>query len=356
MFKPGIAILPLIAASLAACNKNAPPVSEARPVRAVTVEDRADGEIASLTGQVRAAREESLAFRLDGRVLERPVRVGDVVAAGQIVARLDPQIQQQAATAAQANLQSALAVMTEARLTFERQRKLFQDGWTARASFDDAQQKLENANGQVQAAQAQLRIAEEQRDYATLRADASGTVVAVGAEAGEVVHAGQTVVQVAQYGGRDAVFDAPEVLMRVGPQDPEVEIALSEAPQVKAIGRVREIAPEADAATRTFRIKVAITDPPEAMRLGSTVVGRIRLPAPQGLEIPASALARTDGAPSVWVVDPQSKTVSQRSVEVLRYDPTSVVISQGLSKGDVVVTAGAQTLRPGEKVQLPGAL
>ena len=144
-----------------------------------------------------------------------------------------------------------------------------------------------------------------------------------------MVHAGQMVVQLAREGGRDAVFDVPEQLIRNGPQDPVVEIALSDDPQVKATGRVREIAPQADSATRTFQVKVGIIDPPAAMRLGGTVVGRIRLSAPPGFEVPASSLTETDGRPAVWVVDPQSKTVSLRSVEVARYDQAAVVISKG---------------------------
>ena len=124
---------------------------------------------------------------------------------------------------------------------------------------------------------------------------------------------------------------------------------------MKATGRVREIAPQADAATRTFQVKVGIIDPPAAMRLGGTVVGRIRLSAPPGFQVPASSLTETEGHPAVWVVDPQSKTVSLRSVEVVRYDQAAVVISKGLSSGEFVVTAGAQTLHPGQKVLLPGA-
>ena len=123
---------------------------------------------------------------------------------------------------------------------------------------------------------------------------------------------------------------------------------------MKATGRVREISPQADSATRTFQVKVGITDPPAAMRLGATVIGRIRLSAPPGVEVPASALTETDGRPAVWVVDPQSHTVSLRNVEVLRYDPASVVISRGLETGEIVVTAGVQTLRPGQKVRLLG--
>jgi len=147
----------------------------------------------------------------------------------------------------------------------------------------------------------------------------------------------------------------PEQLMRTGPRDPLVEIALTNDPRVTATGRVREVAPQADSATRTFQVKVSITKPPEAMRLGATVTGQIKLSAPPGVEVPASALTEANGHPAVWIVDPQSNTVSLRDVDVLRYDPSSVVISHGLDTGDIVVTAGVQTLHPGQKVRLPGA-
>jgi RND family efflux transporter MFP subunit len=348
-----IAVL-LVAAAVSGCDKPAPPASQARPVRTVTVEQRAGGEIVSLTGQVRAKDQASLAFRLDGRMIERLVNVGDVVAAGQVVARLEPQIQQSALRSAQANLSSVEAQLSEAKITFWRQQELLKDGWTSRANFDKAQHNLETLQGQVDAAQGQLRIAQEQLSYTVLSADGPSAVTAVGAESGEVLHAGQMVVQVARQGGRDAVFDVPEQLMRTGPRDPVVDIALTNEPQVQATGRVREVSPQADPATRTFQVKVGITDPPEAMRLGATVTGRITLSAPSGMEIPASALTKTDGGPAVWIVDPHSQTVTLRTVAVLRYDPATVVISQGLETGDRVVTAGAQTLRPGQKVQLVG--
>jgi membrane fusion protein, multidrug efflux system len=117
---------------------------------------------------------------------------------------------------------------------------------------------------------------------------------------------------------------------------------------------VRQVAPQADSATRTFRVKVGINNPPEGMKLGSTVTGRLKLPAPEGVEVPASALTEGNGRPAVWVVDRQSQTVALRPVDVGRYDPTSIVISHGLEKGDLVVTAGVQMLRPGQKVRLLG--
>jgi len=355
MLKSRIIALALIVATVAGCHKPAPPTQAARPVRTVTVERGAEGETLSLTGQVRAKDEVSLAFRLDGRMIERPVNVGDVLAPGQVVARLDPQNQQNALRSAQATLASVEAQMNQARLTFLRQQELLKDGWTPRAKFDDAQQTLLSLQSQADAARAQMHIAEDQLSYNVLFADAAGAVTAVGAEPGEVVRAGQMIVELARQGGRDAVFDVPEEVMRTGPRDPLVEIALTNDPSVRATGRVREVSPQAEATTRTFQVKVGIIDPPEAMRLGSTVTGRVKLSAPPGVEVPASALTEADGRPAVWVVDPQSHTVSLRNVDVLRYDPAKVVISQGLETGEVVVTAGVQTLRPGQKVRLLGA-
>lgn len=354
MSQPRIAIVAaiLIAATVAGCDKPAPPTPQARPVRTVTVERRAEGETVSLTGQIRAKDQVNLAFRLDGRMIERPVNVGDVLTAGQVVARLDPQNQENSLRSARAAVSSAEAVLAQARIAFHRQQELLGRGLAARAAFDEAQRNFLTAQAQVDSARADLRIAQDRLGYTVLSADAPGVVTAVGAEPGEVVHAGQMVVQLAREGGRDAVFDVPEQLIRTGPRDPLVQMALTNDPTVRATGRVREVAPQADPATRTFQVKVGIIDPPQAMRLGATVTGSIKLSAPPGVEIPASALTEANGRPAVWVVDPRSRTVSLHNVDVVRYDPATVVISQGLETGDIVVTAGVQTLHPGQKVRL----
>ena len=303
MFKSQILAAALIAVTLAGCDKTSPPLAEARPVRTITIEHGAEGEIVSLTGHIRPKDQVSLAFRLDGRMIERPVHVGDVLKPGQVVARLDPQIQDNALRSAEANLASAEAVLTQARLTFGRQQQLMKDGWTTRANFDEVQQKLLSAEAQVElrtgSGADRARAAELHGVVSRL----PGAVTATGAESGEVVHAGQTIVQLARQGGRDAVFDVPEQLIRNSPPDTQVDIALTNDPQVKATGRVREVSPQADAATRTFQVKVGITDPPAAMKLGDTVVGRVRLTAPPGVEVPASALTETgDTRPSGWSI------------------------------------------------------
>jgi RND family efflux transporter MFP subunit len=356
MFTPRILAAALIAATVAGCDQPGPAASQPRAVRAVTVERRATGQTLSLTGHVRAKDQVSVAFRLDGRVLERPVTVGDVLRPGQIIARLDKQDEENALRSAQADLASVEAQRKQARLTFARQQELLKDGWTPRAKFDEAQQALATAEAQVDAAQAKLRIARDQLSYTVLVADAPSAVTAVGAEPGEVLRAGQMVVQLAVQGARDVVFDAPEQLVRTAPRDPIVEIVLNDDPLVTASGRVREVAPQADATTRTFQVKVGIVDPPPAMRLGSTVTGRITLPLPAGLEVPASALTESEGRPAVWVVDAQSRTVSLRKVDVAHYAQASVLISDGLQNGELVVTAGVQTLHPGQKVQILGGI
>ena len=344
----------LVAALLAGCDQKPPTVVQVRPVRSMTVQRNADGEILSLTGQIRAKDQVNLAFRLDGRMIKRLVNVGDVLSAGQIVAELDPQNQQNALRTAQANLAAAEAALTQARLTFGRQQQLLADGWTPRAKFDEAQQALLSAQAQVDAANAQLATAQDQLSYTVLLADAPGVVTSTGAEPGEVVRAGQTIVNVARQGGRDAVFDVSEKLIRTTPRDPVVHIALTNDNSVQAVGRVREVSPQADQTTRTFQVKVGIIDPPAAMELGSTVSGSVKLATTSGTRVPASALTTSDGHPAVWVVDPASQTVSLRGVDVSRYDPAEIVVSNGLVAGEVVVTAGVQTLHPGQKVRLLG--
>ena len=351
---PLLAAAALSAMSLAGCDQKPPPATQARPVRTVTVERGAAGETVSLTGQIHAKDEVSLGFRISGRVLERLVNAGDVVKPGQVIARLNPKDEQDSLREAQAKLGAAEAKLTEARLSFARKQALVKEGWTPRAQFDTAQQTLNSAQAEVEAAQAQVSSAENQLSYTVLFADAAGVVTAKGAEPGEVVQAGQMIIKLARQGGRDAVFDVPEPLIRTHPSDPEVQLALTNDPSVRATGRVREVSPQADPATRTWQVKVGIIDPPPTFALGATVTGSIKLAPPPGVQVPPSALTEANGRPAVWVFDPQSQTVSLRNVDVERYDPADVVISQGLETGETVVTAGVQVLRPGQKVRLLG--
>jgi RND family efflux transporter MFP subunit len=338
---------------LAACKPaEAPPAAEIRPVRVVTVAKRPAGESVSLTGTVQAQTEVNLAFRVDGRMVTRSVNVGDRVTAGQLVATLNPENEENSLRAAQATLSAATGQQIEARNNLERNRRLLAENFISKAAFDQITQVERSASAAVESAQAQVNIAQNRLGYTRLVADAAGVVTSVGAEPGEVVQAGRMIVQVARQAGRDAVFDVPPQFKDAPPANPDITVALATDPKVTAVGRVREVSPRADPATGTFRVRVGLTDAPTAMRLGTTVTGRMAVGSTEGIEIPASALSRNDKQTSVWVVDPKTLTVAARVIEVLRFDPSKVLVGKGLQAGDIVVTAGVQALRPGQKVRL----
>jgi RND family efflux transporter MFP subunit len=345
-----------LAALLTACQKETDTaVPEARPVRTATVEKRQAGVPLTFTGRIEAEDEVVLAFRISGRLLESSGKLGDRVQAGQVMATLESQNELNALRQAQAGLAAAQGQLTQARNHFERQQTLLGQGWTTRANFDVATQAQQTAQSQVDAAEAQLRTAHDLVGFTELKADAPGILTAIGPSAGEVVQAGQMIVRLARQDGRDAVFDAPAQLIRSAPSDPQITVSLADDPAVTARGRVREVAAQANPVTRTFEVKVGLTDPPPAMRLGATVVGRMETDAVPIIEIPATALTKVNQQPAVWIVDPKSRTVSIRNVDVLRFDQAQVVVSQGLDTGEIVVTAGVQALHPGQKIRLLGS-
>ncbi|GFO83518.1 MAG: RND transporter [Methyloceanibacter sp.] len=325
-----------------------------RPVRAITVDESRAGQVVELAGTVESQIEVDLAFRISGRMTERLVAVGDTVEAGQVVARLDPSDEENGVRAAEASLASAEAVLSEARIDYDRQRHLYERKVVARVALERAEQVRKTAEAAVDTASAQLGIAKRRLDDTELLADAPGVVVAVGPDAGEVVQPGQMIAEIARDDGKDAVFNVAADLKDQGAPEPEIVVRLSQRPSVTANGRVREVSPRADTLTGTFRIRVGLIDPPPAMRLGSTVVGRATFGDTAGIELPASALTESKGEPAVWVVDPEKKTVSLRQIGVERFTPSAVTVANGLEIGDIVVTAGVQALRPDQKVRLLG--
>jgi RND family efflux transporter MFP subunit len=328
------------------------PASEVRPVRATTIESRAIGDTIALTGRVQAQTEINESFRIGGRLIERNVEVGDTVRPGQLLARLDPQNEESGLQAARAGLVAAQAQLVEARNNHARMRDLVAENAVSRAAFDQAVAVLQTAESQVNSARANVNLAENRLSYTLLQATAAGVVTARGAEPGEVVGAGSMVVQVAREGARDAVFDVPAQVKDSASRRTVVTVALVDDPNVTAEGAVREVSPRADPVTGTFAVRVQLKDPPAPMRLGSTVTGRIKLDSVPAIQIPASALMRADGGVAVWVYDPTAGTVAARNITVAGSNEATAQVASGLNPGDIVVTAGVQALRPGQKVRL----
>jgi RND family efflux transporter MFP subunit len=339
--------------ALGACREQAEQPAPVRPVRTVVVQHTTDSDPITLTGQIQSRDQVNLAFRIDGRLVKRAASVGSVISAGAIVARLQDDDAQNALRTARASLSAAQGSLTQAEADEGRQKELLASGIIAKARYEQALQALQASQAQVDAAEAQVQSAEDTLSYTELKADSSGTVTATGAEVGEVVHAGQMVVQLAREGGKDAVFNVPAKMIRNVPDDPLVTVALADDSSITATGHVREVSPQAEATTGTYVVKVALTQPPQSMRLGATVTGSVSLSSEPVIRLPGTALTEVDSGPAVWVVDPATSIVSPREVSVLRYDSDAVIINDGLSNGEVVVTAGVHALRPGQKVRLP---
>ena len=325
-----------------------------RPVRTVTVEPSEAGETVSLTGEIKPRYEAEIGFRVNGKILERPVDVGTQVKKGDLLARLDPQQYRQDLEVAKAEVAKADAEVTRSQAQENRQRELLKNGHTTQVAYDQALKTFKTAQAQADAARAKQVQASENLGYTDLRADNDGVISAIGAEPGQVVSAGQMVVRLAQPGEREAVFNLAEATFKSPPKNPTVEVKLVSNPDIQTQGKVRYISPQADSATRTYTVRVSLPDAPPQMRLGANVVGTVTLDEGQSVSIPVSALFQKDGKPAVWIVEKDS-TVQLKPITVQRYQGDSVIVGDGLARGDVVVTAGVQKLLPGQKVALMDA-
>ncbi|WP_198129021.1 efflux RND transporter periplasmic adaptor subunit [Azospirillum argentinense] len=211
---------------------------------------------------------------------------------------------------------------------------------------------MRTADAKVVATQAALQSARDRVGYTELRADRDGVVTTIGAEPGQVVEAGQMVVRVAQPEEREAVFNVAETGIRAAPKDPVIDVSLAGAPDIVAVGRVREISPQADPVTRTHTVRIALDNPPDALRLGATVVGRLKQPPAPVVELPGTALFEEAGRSFVWLVDPKAQTVRRQPVVIRARDGDGpVIVTEGLTRGDVVVTAGVHSLSEGQRVR-----
>lgn len=303
-----------------------------------------------LTGEIRAKVESDLSFRVAGRVSKRLVEVGDHVAADQVLATLDPQQQQATVTGAEAAVQAAQAVLREATSTYERQKALLVQGFTTKREHDQAQEAYRTAQAALDTANAQLGTARDHLSDTVLRAGVAGVITARKAETGQVVQSAQTVFSIAQDGPRDAVFQVYESIFTHEPAEPAVALTLVSDPSVSAKGSVRQISPTVDPSSGTVRVKVGIENPPPAMRLGAAVVGEGHFQPRRLVTVPSNALSSENGYPAVWTVDPRTRAVSLKSVAVEGYETGRVIVRQGLEPGEVVVTGGAQFLRPRQVV------
>lgn len=345
-----LTILSVVIFLLPGCGDNqGNTIDPVRTVRYVVVGSAQTLPALERTGEIHAHDETILSFRTGGRIVTRSVDIGDRVNAGQLLATLDNTTSQNQLDGAQADYEGAKASAQVAALNVNRMQKLMPTGAIARTQLDTARADWLVARARLKNSESALRNARESLGWTRLIALQSGVITEVSASAGQVVNGGQSVLTLATGEARDVVFDIakPEA---IPPQEQAgLRVSLLSDPSVQASAAVRDISPQADPQTRTWRVRATLQNPPLAMALGASVTVTLPATGPHGYALPASALSRVDDKPAVYVINPQSQA-QLRVVVPAYYTATSVIISGGLEPGDRVITAGVSKLRSGEPV------
>jgi RND family efflux transporter MFP subunit len=324
-----------------------------RPVLTVRVEPRTAEIFGPFTGTVQPRYQTSAGFQAGGRIIARYVTVGDLVKAGQHLASLDPRLARFALRSAQADVANARATLINAHATEQRQRTLLAagTGGTNQAQVDNAIASRQTAEARLAQAEASLAKATEQLGYTELHAEYDGVISSWDSEVGQYAAVGQNVVTIARPDIREAVFDVPAELTAGLHASETFTVSLLTAASISTTGTIREITPLADPSTRTQRIRLSLSEPPQSFRLGTIVSISLPRAIPPVIEIPDTAVLERDGKSSVWIVAPGG-TVEARPISIAKTKGGRVEVRGGLSKGDIVVTAGVHSLSPGQAVRL----
>ncbi len=338
------------AVSLAGCKKEEEAAAPPRPVLSLVVKPTALPGT-RFAGTVQARVQAALGSRVAGRLVSRTVHVGDLVKKGDVLAVLDATAYELAVRSARAELSSAEATLASAIANQDRQKTLLQSNAAAKAAVESAEQTREAADAGVTRARTALVKAEEQLSYTRILAEFDGVVVATGAEVGQTVSPGEAIVTVARPDERDAVVDIPETAEGIAAGS-RFLVSLQINPAVTVKGTVREVAPSADAVTRTRRVKIALEDPPDTVRLGTTITAELEGPDLTAFMVPETALVRKDDKPHVWLVDAGKGEVHLVPVETGATAGRTLAVTDGLKEGDRVVTAGVNSLEEGQKVKI----
>jgi RND family efflux transporter MFP subunit len=343
----------LALALMSACSKDAPPPEDVRPVRALTLAAGGAETSTAFSGDVRARYESRLGFRVAGKISARKVDVGTSVKRGTLLMQLDPQDLRLGQAQAQASLRAAQTNADLARAELKRYQDLRSQNFVSQAVLDQKIAAARSSQANVEAAHAQLREQANQTGYASLVSDTDGVVTGIDAEVGQVVAAGTPVVRVARTDEKEVVIGVPEDQVDELRQAGEVKVRLWADPNRSIPGKIREVSPVADPATRTYTVKVSIP-PGEEVRLGMTaVVDILRQAAPGAgarLRAPLASLVQNKGGSAVWVIE--NGAVKLQPVQVSGVAGNDVLLSGGVRPGQAIVTAGVNLLKNGQKVRI----
>ena len=342
-----VALLPV----LAACQDQAASAiaQPERPVRVQAVAFENGETTRDFVGIVRARYETDLGFRLAGKIVARVVNVGDRVRVGDVVARLDPQDFKLQVESAEAELAAATSNLAQTSADLERYTTLKARGYASVADFDRKRATKDEAEGRVERARRSLDLARNQLGYAELKADADGVITATLAEPGQVVAAGQAVARLAHRGEKEAVVALPETWLGEARRSNATVRLWSDRDRSLA-ARLRELSPQADAATRTYAARFTIQEADESVAFGMTATVTLSHAAERVARLPLSAVLNRGTGASVYLVD-ENGALALRPVSVASFTEDAALVTAGLKDGDKIVTLGVQKLEAGLKVR-----
>ena len=359
--------------TLSACERGpkaaAPPaVVVALPVHPDAGTGNGGGIAVRYPVEVAARYSNPMSFRVPGKLVERKVRIGDVVKKGAAVARLDPIDAERQAASAKAALDAADHRLLFAKQQLERDTAQAAQNLIAANQLEQTQDAFTAAQSGREEASAQWVVAHNNLEYNTLVADHDGVITSENADTGQVVSAGQAIYGLAWSGDTDVTLDASASDLGRIAVGQSATVTFPALPGKSFDARVREITPAADPQSRTYRVKLTLVHPGSVVRLGMTgdavlgampVEGESAASAVQGagaavagsptFTLPATAIFHKGNSPAVWVIASNS-TLELRPVAVGIYTDHSTVVTKGLENGDTVVLAGVHTVYAGEHV------
>jgi RND family efflux transporter MFP subunit len=349
-------MLAFLAVALAGCNdKVAEKSAPRRPVLVATVHYEAESPERSFVGTIKPRIETDMGFRVPGKVAKRLVEVGQTVEVGQPLATLDEIDLRLQAEQAEAEFRAATGVLAQAAAAEQRAKDLRAKGWATDAQLDQAKAAADEARARLNRAERSVDLTKNSLSYATLEADTRGVVTATLIDAGQVVASGQTAIRVARFAEKEAVVAIPETLIGRA-KDGTASVTLWSEPDKKYAAKLREIAPSADSATRTYLAKFSLPDAGDKVSLGMTATLTLADPSTERVaRVPLSALFSEGGDPSLYIVDIKGE-VALKPVAVKSYESNDVVISGGVDEGATVVVLGVQKLDPAQKVRVVSSL
>ncbi|MER9666725.1 efflux RND transporter periplasmic adaptor subunit [Mesorhizobium sp. M0185] len=351
----GLALIIVVALGLAGCSQEKAEVTEIiRPVKVVEITKASDTRQLSYSGSVRARTEMNLGFRINGKITERLVDIGDRVKPGDVLARIDPTDYELSVRSAQASLDAADRQVETVELTRKRAEQLYAKNFAPKSQLEQATLSYNQAVATRDSARSQLAQAQNQVRYTDLKADKNGIVTSVAADVGQVVGSGTPVVTVAIDGEKEVLIAVPETDIAEFKPGKTVKAGFWSDEALTLDGKVREVAGSADPQSRTFAVRVSLPNDSRVL-LGMTASIEAAADNRQQLvSIPLAALAQKDSQSIVWTVDRNGGTVHAHPVKVAAFTPDGVSVADGLKPGDVVVAAGTQFMTENLKVKLTG--